>query len=133
MITLLGVSVLLGEEAKLYQAGYIGVAIAWAVTGSLLSSRSCVSIVVGRGSWPNLECGDLSPLWPAAARRRGFVNKPFVDTCCDKSQRPKRRQVVALQIRPPARQRRGGGFVSFAYGMVFCGRAGVAEWQTLRT
>ena len=55
-----------------------------------------------RGSGLNLECGDLSPLWPAEARRRGFINKPFVDTCCDKSQRPKRRQVVALQIRAPA-------------------------------
>ena len=42
---------------------------------------------------------DLSPLWPVEAFRRGFVNKPFVDTCCDKSQRPKRRQAVALQIR----------------------------------
>ena len=29
-------------------------------------------------SQPNLECGDLSPLWPAAARRRDFVRMDFL-------------------------------------------------------
>lgn len=45
------------------------------------------------------QCGDLSPLWSAAARRRSFTNKAVWVTRCDWSQRPKRRPVVALQIR----------------------------------
>jgi 2',3'-cyclic-nucleotide 2'-phosphodiesterase/3'-nucleotidase len=46
----------------------------------------------------SLECGDLSPLWPAAAWRR-FMAALLMYAGCDRSQRPKRRQVGALQKR----------------------------------